>query len=29
LMDAAEAMALERGATGATLETFISQAPGF
>jgi GNAT superfamily N-acetyltransferase len=29
LMDAAEAMARERGAIGATLETFTSQAPGF
>jgi ribosomal protein S18 acetylase RimI-like enzyme len=29
LMDAAEAMARERGATGATLETFTSQAPDF
>jgi ribosomal protein S18 acetylase RimI-like enzyme len=29
LMDAAEAMARERGAVGATLETFTSQAPGF
>ena len=29
LMDAAEEMARERGAVGATLETFTSQAPGF
>ncbi len=29
LMDAAEAMAEERGAFGATLETFTFQAPGF
>jgi ribosomal protein S18 acetylase RimI-like enzyme len=29
LMDAAEAMALERGATAATLETFSFQAPEF
>ena len=29
LMDAAETMARERGATGATLETFSFQAPGF
>jgi GNAT superfamily N-acetyltransferase len=29
LMDAAEAMARERGAIGATLETFTSQAPEF
>lgn len=29
LMDAAEAMARERGAIGATLETFTFQAPGF
>jgi len=29
LMDAAEAMAVERGSIGATLETFTSQAPGF
>jgi len=29
LMDAAEAMALERGGTGATLETLSFQAPGF
>jgi GNAT superfamily N-acetyltransferase len=29
LMDAAEAMARERGAIGATLETFTSQAPDF
>jgi GNAT superfamily N-acetyltransferase len=29
LMDAAEAMALERGSIGATLETFTFQAPDF
>ena len=29
LMDAAEAMAVEHGATSATLETFSFQAPGF
>jgi ribosomal protein S18 acetylase RimI-like enzyme len=29
LMDAAEAMAVEHGAIGATLETFTSQAPAF
>nr|WP_294529583.1 GNAT family N-acetyltransferase [uncultured Rhodopila sp.] len=29
LMDAAEALALERGASAATVETFTYQAPGF